>query len=465
VPAPARATASATGWSARSTYRFSDVQTGLPLRRRRRADRQPELRSPRAAARHARRVLATRARLRLRAYLARSSRRARRRQAGASNHVPRARRRAALPASSRRRARCRQAGRGSPELAPAARWTASAADVICASRSRSMLVVIAAPAARARRARDRRAHRRQARADREAGRPPARRRPPGRRRGRVRGTVAMVGHLMGFNPAVRRTARAVLRSGDLGRPFYVHAMAGQPRPDPQRRDRAVVLRSARLSMLDHILGEHPVTAPRHAAPAVLQPGIEDVVFVTLRYASGILDQPPSVVAAPPARSAGSPWCARRRCRARRRVAEKLRNLRKGLRPAARVHPSSGSSSPSATATSTSPRSAEEPLRVEIRHFLDLHRARRAPGDRPLAQGVRVTAVLEAAERSLAAGGAPLPGRARIDTVSLRKSTVGNLARDDTPLAPGRRLSRLPLRLRPRGTVEYTASPRRTTKRS
>jgi predicted dehydrogenase len=50
---------------------------------------------------------------------------------------------------------------------------------------------------------------------------------------------------------------------------------------------------------------------------------------------------------------------------------------------------------------------EEPLRAEIRHFLDCIERGETP-ETDLAQGVRVTAILLAAERSLAAGGAPLP---------------------------------------------------------
>ena len=50
---------------------------------------------------------------------------------------------------------------------------------------------------------------------------------------------------------------------------------------------------------------------------------------------------------------------------------------------------------------------EEPLRAELRHFLDCIERREAPVT-DLAQGVRLTAILEAAERSVAAGGAPLP---------------------------------------------------------
>jgi predicted dehydrogenase len=60
---------------------------------------------------------------------------------------------------------------------------------------------------------------------------------------------------------------------------------------------------------------------------------------------------------------------------------------------------------------------EEPLRAEIRHFIDCIERGACPAT-DLAQGVRVTAVLEAAERSLAAGGTPLP----VDPVSDCKIT-------------------------------------------
>ena len=106
------------------------------------------------------------------------------------------------------------------ELAPAARWTGSAGEVLGAPDVDA--VVIATPAA---------THVELAIAALAAGKHVLIEKPLARRLGDARrvaaavrpGTVAMVGHLMVFHPAVRRI-RELLRSGGLGRPFYVHAM-------------------------------------------------------------------------------------------------------------------------------------------------------------------------------------------------------------------------------------------------
>src|SRR5262249_57924408 len=105
-------------------------------------------------------------------------------------------------------------------LAPPARWPASAAAVLGAEDADA--VVIASPAA---------THVELALAALAAGKHVLIEKPLARRLGDARrvaaaarpGTVAMVGHLMVFHPAVRRI-RELLGSAGLGRPFYVHAM-------------------------------------------------------------------------------------------------------------------------------------------------------------------------------------------------------------------------------------------------
>ena len=288
------------------------------------------------------------------------------------------------------------------ELAPGARWTASAAEVIGASDVDA--VVIASPAA---------SHVELALAALAAGKhvliekPVARRLDDARRVAAAArpGSVAMVGHLMVFHPAVRRL-RELLRSGDLGRPFYVHAMRvnlGRIRSDETA---LWCFGPHDLSMLDHILGEHPVTASA-CGTAVLQPGIEDVVFVTLRYASGILANLHLSWLHPRKERRFTLVCSQKMVELDDVSPEKLRIYDKGYdRPPEFTQ--FGEFLTIRDGDVHIPKVAmEEPLRVEIRHFLDCI-ARGEPPATDLAQGVRVTAVLEAAERSLAAGGAPLP---------------------------------------------------------
>ncbi|HEY0990466.1 MAG TPA: Gfo/Idh/MocA family oxidoreductase, partial [Kofleriaceae bacterium] len=160
-----------------------------------------------------------------------------------------------------------------------------------------------------------------------------------------------------------------------------------------------------LSMIDHILGEQPVTASACGA-AVLQPGIEDVVFVTLRYASGILANLHLSWLHPRKERRLTLVCSRQMVELDDVSPEKLRIYDKGYdRP-----PEFTQFSEFLTIRDGDvfiPKIAmEEPLRAEIRHFLDCIE-RGAPPETDLAQGVRVTAILEAAEQSLAGGGAPL----------------------------------------------------------
>jgi predicted dehydrogenase len=288
------------------------------------------------------------------------------------------------------------------DLAPGARWTASAAEVLGAADVEA--VVIATPAA---------THVELAIAALEAGKhvlvekPLARRLADARRvAAAVRpGTVAMVGHLMVFHPAVRRI-RELLRAGDLGRPFYVHAMRvnlGRIRSDETA---LWCFGPHDLSMLDHILGEHPVTASA-CGTAVLQPGIQDVVFVTLRYASGILA------------NLHLSWLHPRKERRFTLVgSQKMVELDDVSPEKLRIYDKGFDRPPEFTQFGEFltirdgdvhiPKVAmEEPLRAEIRHFLDCI-IRGEPPATDLAQGVRITAALEAAERSLAAGGVPLP---------------------------------------------------------
>jgi len=289
------------------------------------------------------------------------------------------------------------------ELAPGARWTASAEDLVGAPDVDA--VVIASPAS---------THVALALAAFAAGKhvlvekPLATNLIDARRvaeAGARAGTVGMVGHLMVYHPAVRRI-RALVASGELGRPFYVHAMRvnlGRIRHDETA---LWCFGPHDLSMIDAILGEQPATASA-CGTAVLQPGIEDVVFVTLRYPSGILA------------NLHLSWLSPRKERRFTLVgSQKMVELDDVSPEKLRIYDKGYDRPPEFTQFGEFltirdgdvhiPKVAmEEPLRAELRHFLDcIERGTRPETD--LAQGVRVTAILEAAERSLAAGGAPLP---------------------------------------------------------
>ena len=96
----------------------------------------------------------------------------------------------------------------------------------------------------------------------------------------------VVGHLLLFHPAVERL-RAMIRGGELGEPYYLYSQRvnlGQVRPDENAlwsfgpHDVSVAL---------YLLEQEPILVAAHGR-SYLQPGIEDVVFLTMEFPSGVL---------------------------------------------------------------------------------------------------------------------------------------------------------------------------------
>jgi len=101
-----------------------------------------------------------------------------------------------------------------------------------------------------------------------------------------RGLVLMVGHLLLYHPAVTRL-KELLDGGQLGDVYYLYSERrnlGKVRHDENAmwslapHDIAVAL---------YLVGEMPAAVSAHGQ-AYLQPGIEDTVFFTLRFADGRL---------------------------------------------------------------------------------------------------------------------------------------------------------------------------------
>jgi predicted dehydrogenase len=216
--------------------------------------------------------------------------------------------------------------------------------------------------------------------------------------------VLMVGHLMLFHPAFQRL-KAMVGSGELGRILYMYAV--RVNLGRVRRDENAMwsLAPHDLSMMLALTDDEPVSVSARGG-AYLQEGVEDVVFLSLRFASGVLAQ------------IQLSWLDPRKERRLTIVGsqkmvefddghpvEKLRVYDKGFdRP------------PSFTEFSEflSIRNGDihiprvpmaEPLEIECRHFLECVRT----GARPLTDGASallVVRVLEAAQRSLLHDGRP-----------------------------------------------------------
>lgn len=219
------------------------------------------------------------------------------------------------------------------------------------------------------------------------------------------GHVLLVGHLMLYHPAVE-FLRRVIESGELGDLYYVTSTRvnlGRIRSD---ENALWSLGPHDLSMLDYLVGASPssITA---VGNSFLQPGIHDVVFVTLSYER---------VAAPPMMAhVHLSWLNPRK--ERRLVvvgSRKMVEFDDVAHDQLRIHDRGYDRPPSFASFAeyltlrdgpvTIPQVAMvEPLAAMLDHFLDCI----TRGERPrtgAASGLRVVRALEAAQASLDTGG-------------------------------------------------------------
>ena len=100
----------------------------------------------------------------------------------------------------------------------------------------------------------------------------------------ARGLTLMVGHVFLYNAAVRQV-KAYIDSGELGEIYYIYA---------QRLNLGIVRQDVNalwnfaphdISILNYWLDGSPTRVDAHGY-AYLQPGVEDVVFMNLKYAGG-----------------------------------------------------------------------------------------------------------------------------------------------------------------------------------
>lgn len=218
------------------------------------------------------------------------------------------------------------------------------------------------------------------------------------------GRTLAVGHLMVYHPVVVRLAELV-RSGELGPIHYLHAT--RVNLGRLRRDENALWSFGPhdLSMIDLLLGEEASTVTARGQ-AFLQPGVEDVVFVTLRFPSGAMAH------------LHLSWLSPRKERRLTIVgAHKMAEFDDVAVEKLRIYDRGYDRPPNFTEFGEylAIRDGEvrvphvpmvEPLRAMLRHFLHCIRT----GARPRsdgAAGLRVVRALDAASRSLAADGAPV----------------------------------------------------------
>ena len=220
-----------------------------------------------------------------------------------------------------------------------------------------------------------------------------------------KGTPVLAGHLLVYHPVVEKL-RLMVRHGDLGRIYYMYGLRvnlGQVRADENAlwsfgpHDVSVAL---------FLLDESPVRVAAHGK-GYLQPQVEDVVFLTMEFASGTLAQVQLSWLDPHKERkltiVGSKQMAVFDDMEPR---EKLRIYDKGVeRPP--EYASYGESLAIREGDIFIPKfSNVEPLAAELAHFVRAARGEEPPRAGP-ADGVRVVRVLEAASRSLADRGVPV----------------------------------------------------------
>jgi predicted dehydrogenase len=222
----------------------------------------------------------------------------------------------------------------------------------------------------------------------------------------ARGVPVVAGHLLLFHPAIERLGQ-MIRGGELGQLYYLYSQRvnlGQVRPD---ENALWSFGPHDISVALHLLPDRPVAVAARGH-SYLQPGIEDVVFLTLEFASGVI--------AHVQMSWLDPHKERRLTvvGSQRMVVfddmqprEKLKIFDKGVdRPP--EYRSFGESLSVREGDIFVPRIPNvEPLTAELRHFVAVAR-----GDEPPRvtawDGVEVVRILEAASASLQGDGRALP---------------------------------------------------------
>lgn len=214
----------------------------------------------------------------------------------------------------------------------------------------------------------------------------------------------MVGHLMVFHPAVVRL-RELLHSGSLGTLHYIHSIRANLGRIRQDENALWSFGPHELSMLDFLLEKSPVNISARGQ-RVLQDGIEDVVFLTLRYPGGEMAHLHLSWLHPRKERRLTLVCSQKMVEFDDVAPEKLRIHDKGYdRP-----PEFKDFAEYLTIRDGDvhiPRLPPgEPLRLQLGHFLDcIEHA--APPRTDFASALRIVRVLEAAQRSLDLDGTPV----------------------------------------------------------
>jgi predicted dehydrogenase len=220
-----------------------------------------------------------------------------------------------------------------------------------------------------------------------------------------RDRILMVGHLLEYHPCVERM-KELLTSGEVGKPYYMYSQRlnlGRIRKD---ENALWSFAPHDISIILHILDMEPESVSARGA-AYIRSNVEDVVFLDMRFPGGEVAH------------IHVSWLDPHKVRrttlvgSRKMVvfddmepAEKVRIYDKGVEPNGRFVGYAESLSLRFGEVVVPAIQMREPLRVECEHFLECVRDRSTPRSDGH-DGLRVVRVLDAAQRSLKSGGAPV----------------------------------------------------------
>jgi len=216
--------------------------------------------------------------------------------------------------------------------------------------------------------------------------------------------VVTVGHLMVHHPAIVQL-KALIRTGALGKLHYAYAT--RVNLGRRRVDENVLwsFGSHDLSMLEFLLDQSP-TSVSARGQCVMQPGNEDVVFLTMRYPDGLIAHVHTSWLSPRKERRLTLVGSDRMCEFDDVAPEKLRIYDRAYDQPPRFTRFDEYLTLRGGDVHIPRVVMDEPLRLQLRHWLQAI----ASGSNELAgptNGLRVVAILDAAQRSVRAEGAPM----------------------------------------------------------
>ena len=219
-----------------------------------------------------------------------------------------------------------------------------------------------------------------------------------------KGRILMVGHLLLYHPVVDRLKEMIL-AGELGEIYYIYTQRVNLGVIRQDENALLSFAPHDLSVILHLIEAQPVVVSAHGE-SYIQRGIEDVVFVSLRFSDGKMA------------NVHLSWLDPHKMRkitivgAKKMVvfddveaSEKLKIYDKGVRSPS--YDTYGEYLSLRFGDITIPSiKMVEPLRTEAAHFIQCIESRQEPktGGR---DGVKVVNILAAAQTSLRNGGMPV----------------------------------------------------------